>query len=434
MKDFLGIFLFTLGVAFLAFLLGAAVGIFRFFPYGPINDAYLTAYQLLNPDAIESVDDDHFLQPARYPGAGITVNETDRIQPGVTLLTSYWHNGDRWQPAIRIIDMEGNVLHQWIIRPDRIWPETPFDDHVGAQMANPNNYVHGTWLLPDGDVIFNVEYAGLARMNACGEIKWTLPYRTHHSVFMDDDGNFWASGLIWRYETINKYVHPKPTFVDETALKVSPDGEILEEIFILESIYDSGFGDVLADVTKNYDITHLNDVEILSESMADAFPTLAAGDIMVSLRNLGLVLVLDGETSLIKWYIRHPLVRQHDPDFEPDGHITIYDNRDDMTLDGMRLGPTRLLRVNPATGESGNAYPLNEEQYFYSQMGGKHQLLDNGNRLITDTIGGRVIEVDRAGDTVWSWQNDTRDGMIPEVLEGTRYPTSMATFDTSSCD
>jgi hypothetical protein len=168
--------------------------------------------------------------------------------------------------------------------------------------------------------------------------------------------------------------------------------------------------------------------------MADAFPMFAAGDLLVSLRNISTVFVLDGKTEQIKWHMRHPLVRQHDPDFEPDGTIVIYDNRDDMTQRGAQLGPTRLIKVDPATKEYTTVYPLTDKQAWYSQTGGKHQLLDNGNRLITEPHGGRVLEVDEAGELVWDWIIDPRDGLVPEVLEGSRYPAAMAEFDTSACN
>lgn len=430
MKDLIGGLLFVCALAFLAFLGGAAVIAFQVFPAKHIQNAFSAAYQLLadgSPD--DSVTGMHQLYPARYPNSGVTVFEPASAQPGVTLVTSYWADGERWQPAIRLIDMQGNMLHEWIVRPEKIWPETPFADHVAGRFNNPNNYVHGAWLLPGGDVVFNVEYAGLVRMNACGDVVWAVPYRTHHSVFRADDGNFWVSGLNWRYEKVEGYVHPFPDFVDETALQVSPAGEILREIFILESIYASDYGDLLADAIKTLDITHLNDVEVLSASMADSFPNFSAGDILVSLRNLSTVLVLDGETARIKWYLRHPLVRQHDPDFEADGHIVIFDNRDDMTQEGMQLGSTRLLRVNPADNSISTVYPVQADQAFYTQTGGKHQLLDNGNRLITEAHGGRVFEVDPAGRVVWNWVVETKgDGWVPEVLEGTRYPAEMAGF------
>ena len=146
-------------------------------------------------------------------------------------------------------------------------------------------------------------------MNACGKVIWTVPHRTHHSVFQGDDGSFWVADHNWRYEIIDNYIHPKPTFIDEAVLQVSPDGKILRDLSILNSIYSSGYGGIFSDVSKDYGLTHMNDVEILSVDMADSFPMFEAGDILVSLRNLSVVMVLDGKTGLIKWHLHHPLLR-----------------------------------------------------------------------------------------------------------------------------
>jgi hypothetical protein len=433
MKEFFGIISFAVGLAFLAFLAGATIVILDVYPSQQIRAVFQSAYGVLTGRSEnDPVNSMHHLYPVRYPESGVTINDSSRTQPGITLITSYWYTDGKWQPKIRLLDMQGKVLHEWVVRPEEIWPTSPFKDHVGDRMNRANNYVHGTWLLPDGNIVFNIEYAGLVRMDACGKVIWTVPYRTHHSVYRDDSGNFWVSGLNWRYETLPGYVHPQPEFVDEAALQVSPDGKILREIFILKSIYESGYGDLIASSQKTLDITHLNDVEVLSESMAKQFPIFAAGDIMLSIRNLSTVLVIDGKTEKVKWHFRHPLIRQHDPDFEPDGYITIFDNRDDMTQKGMKLGPTQLVRVNPATREWSVIYPQTDGQAFYTQTGGKHQLLPNGNRLITEAHGGRVFEIDTNGDTVWNWIIETRgDGLVPEVLEGTRYPAELAEFSAA---
>lgn len=98
------------------------------------------------------------------------------------------------------------------------------------------------------------------------------------------------------------------------------------------------------------------------------------------------------------------------------------------------MGSTRLLKINPQDNSFETVYPLSDDQTFYTQTGGKHQLLDNGNRLITEAHGGRIFEIDPEGRLVWNWIIETQgDGWVPEVLEGSRYPAHMADFDLSAC-
>jgi hypothetical protein len=434
MKDWLSLCLLIVAIAFLAFLYGAAVGIYRIYPYNYLSEPFAALTEVISRRQEGTSVTVNYLYKSRYPGSGVTIYDNDRAQPGVTLLTSHWPRNGRLGAGARLIDMDGNKLHEWAIDPDKIWEESPHSDFAGGKYNQPQNFIHGSYLFPNGDLIVNVEYLGLVRYNACSEIVWKLPYRTHHSVDRDDDGNFWVAGLNWRETRVDTYVHLKPPFVDETVLKVSPDGEILDEIFVLESLYNSGYQGVLADIIPKYDVTHVNDVEVLGADMADSFTMFEAGDIMVSLRNLSLVIVIDGVSHAVKWHFRHPLIHQHDPDFESDGHIVIFDNQDDTTRDGSGYGRSRLLRVNPATDDYEVVYPVNDDQPLYTQEGGKHQLLDNGNRLITEANPGRVVEVSPEGETVWNWIiGQDADGLVPEVLEGTRYPAEYAKFAGADC-
>jgi hypothetical protein len=420
-----GIAMFVLACVFLAFLAGVLAAIFQVYPYQPIQGAISEFNDQINADK----DDLHFLNKARNADSGVTVYEPGMTQPGVTLVTGYWREGTVWQPTIRLLDFDANVLHEWPIHPEVIWPQSPHNDRISGTYNKSDNYVHGSRLLPDGDIVFNIEYLGMVRMNACGEVRWQVSHRLHHSIDQDDAGNFWAAGLYWRDERISKYTHLNPPFVEETLVQISPDGEILREISILEALYNSGYEGTFTLNKKIYDLTHMNDVEVLSAEMAENFPMFNAGDIMVSLRNFSMVLIVDGETERVKWHFQHPLIHQHDPDFEPDGHIVIFDNHDDGTPDASLWGRTQLLRVDPGTKNYERIYPTDDSQPFYTEFGGKHQLLKNGNRLITEARVGRVFEITPSGEIVWNWVIESGDGeLIPEVLEGTRYPAAMAEF------
>ena len=50
------------------------------------------------------------------------------------------------------------------------------------------------------------------------------------------------------------------------------------------------------------DLFHLNDVEALSNSIADQYPLFETGDLLISLRDLHLVFVMDPITEIVKWY------------------------------------------------------------------------------------------------------------------------------------
>ncbi len=421
----IGFAAFAAAVVFLAFTAGLLTGVFKVFPFPQIEGAMLEATRALRSGGTAAPL--HFMYAKRNDDVGVTAYDPQQVQPGVTLVTGMWFTDENWRPSIRLLDFDGSVLHEWPVRPEQIWPESPHDDLAKGTHNTPTGYIHGSALLPNGDVVFNIEYLGMVRMNACGEVVWKLPYRTHHSIDVDSDGAIWASGTVWREQPVEAYVGVRPPFVDETLVKVSPEGEIEREIFILQSLYDSGFQGTVRLSHKTLDLTHLNDVEVLTAELAPAFPMFNEGDVLVSVRNINLVAVVDGKTGLVKWHFSHPLIHQHDPDFEPDGRIVIFDNNDDMTRTGEHWGRSRILAVDPATRDFDIAYPTAPDQPFYSQEGGKHQLLSNGNRLITEANAGRVFEVTPAGEMVWNWVIDSADGdYLAEVLEGTRYSAEYA--------
>lgn len=65
--------------------------------------------------------------------------------------------------------------------------------------------------------------------------------------------------------------------------------------------------------------------------MADSYPLFEAGDLLISMRNLDLVLVLDPEARTIRWHREDPWIQQHDPDFVRFGGIGILENVFDGT-------------------------------------------------------------------------------------------------------
>lgn len=414
--DRLASLLFIASLLFAAFLYGFASHRFEIFPYIILKDAHEALLSSREPP--------HYLRPVRHANPGVHIHDSDAIAPGVTLITTFWPDRN-WQPGIRIIDVEGNTLHHWDVTPHTLWPGDPHNDGMPGNMAIRDNYVHGSYLFPNGDLLYNIEYLGLVRVDRCNNVRWKLPYRTHHSISRDDDGNFWVSGAKWITADdprTGQFPGLRPPYTEDTALKVSPEGEILEEISLLEAIYNGGYQYLFWKYGyRTDDPTHLNDVESLSSSLADHFPAFESGDLVVSMKHINSVAVLD-TSGRIKWIDSHLLTRQHDPDFEEDGWIVIFDNREDGTDTGEYLGGSAIVAINPATGESRQVYPTDDSQRFFTLLGGKHRLLPGGNRLITETAAGRVFEIDASGRTVWEWIHEPYDKqMVTEVMEGTRY-------------
>ncbi len=405
-------YLFVLSVCIVIYLYGYATHKYRLFPSRTFNEGISQFKEFV------SEKKPHNLFPIRYDYSGAKIYKRNKVMPGVTLITSYWAETG-WRTGIRLINIEGKVLHHWDVNISEIWPESPHEDYVKNTKNTNGNYIHGAHMYPNGDVVFSVEYLGLVRMNFAGDVIWKLPYRTHHSIFQDEEGYLWVSGAKWVESGSDRIKHfpgLKVPYTEETLLKVSPEGEIHGEISLLESLYKSDYQHLLRGYRQTKgDLLHLNDIEMLGSDLADQFPMFDSGDLVVSLRNVSLVAVLN-QAGSIKWLAPGIFTRQHDPDFEEDGWISVFDNRE------LYLGGSKITKINPASGEIKTIYPTDHKQEFFTATAGKHQLLGNGNRLITEARAGRVFEVTPEGETVWEWIHQPFDeNDVSEIHEGTRY-------------
>jgi hypothetical protein len=72
---------------------------------------------------------------------------------------------------------------------------------------------------------------------------------------------------------------------------------------------------------------------------------------------------------------------------------------------------------------------------MYSSLGGKVQLLPNGNVLAVEPQGGRIIEIARnnGDDVVWEFVNLQEDGLAGMVFDGLRFAEDELDFVGKPC-
>ncbi len=421
---------FGLSLLFLVLLFGIASTHFGFFP-GP----QLAGAMQQGTSLFAMGERNVHLVPVRHAEAGVQAPQPGKIAAGLTLVTSLWDDLGGIAGA-RLLDAKGEVLHTWPVDPETIWAEEPYTDSVAGQFRTRGNYLHGSYLFADsGDLVVNVEFQGLVRMRADGEVVWTLNRRTHHSIDRADDGSFWVSAARMvddQADALARFPGLATPLVEDLLLRVSADGEVLQEISMLEVLFASRYracvGQPASPAAASGDVLHLNDVESLPAALADEYPLFEVGDLLVSLRDLHMVLVLHPQSGEIRWMEDSLWMRQHDPDFAGDGWITLFDNNPDE-FDGALRGGSKIVRIRPHTGEFEAVHPTKPgAASFFTKVGGKQQRLANGNLLLTEAQGGRVLEVDPAGALVWEWVKEPEsDGeVVAEVMEGTRYAVEPA--------
>lgn len=442
MIDRLAKILFALGVAALLVLAGIAIGWFRL-PPAPQIEAGIEAFRDLrnNWRSYVGTVPTKFLRPSRYPGQGVTVNEPGAAQPGVTLMTGIWDG----LPGLSLRALDGREIYRWPASFSRIWPQAPHLRPDEIPLNDWDTHLHGAVLYPNGDVVFNFEYQGLVRLDRCGKVLWRVPQRTHHVVSPTDDGTLWVPSIRQMHrEATDRFPGLAPPFTEDSILQVSPEnGRVLRDISLLEVIYNSRYEGVLfpTGITlprlQADDPLHSNYVAALSAEIAPAFPMFAAGDLLVSLRNLNLLLVIDGKTERIKWSKTGPWVRQHDPRFLPDGTISVFDNRWLDNAEYAKAGrprlASRIVTIDPKTGVTATRFEGTEKQPFYTNVMGKHQYLPNGNLLLNEVSAGRAFELAPDGRIVWEFISRYDAGRVTVLEQATRYPESYAAFAAQPC-
>lgn len=402
------LFIFSLMV--FAFIYGFVAGVGKLFPYPQIREVVTAIDDQVNPWYYIEVE---------APKVQ-TVNDHERAYPGLNLVTGM--GPDRILVA-KIVDMDGKELHRWDVDWFEIWPDAK---HIPWRKPNsrPGATMHGAYLTPEGDLIFNFEYLGLVRLAKDGQVVWRLPYQTHHSIFVDDDGNLWVSGQIDHTEPKPGYPNYKPNFVEYTVIKVSTDGEILKEISLFDILKDNGLyglltmqprGQLSTNVTD--DSLHLNDVEVFSRNMKEGF--FKHGDIMFSLRNINGILVMTPEGK-VKYSSIGKYVRQHDPDFLDGDTFSVLDNNN---ITGAAIPSSRVMLEHVPSGETEVVFEGSEKIPFFTDIMGKTQWLPNGNLLITETRGGRAFEITLQGEMVWDYYNVVGDNVLGIIDEVERLPS-----------
>ncbi|MEZ5887452.1 MAG: arylsulfotransferase family protein [Paracoccaceae bacterium] len=366
--------------------------------WGTLDNAKTLWEEMPNLRGTEPI---HFLVPARHEGSGVTVNAGAKADD-LILLSGFLGDDNK----ARLMKRDGTVLAEWAFKAHTIYDDPSFFRQ--PPMTDWNAITHGTIITPEGDVVTSFESGGLVRMDRCGKVKWATHEITHHSPNWMADGGIVVSGgrhveggdIPWPFEG---------PYWEDLVFKFDKDGNKTFEKALTALMIENGMEAWLSSTgefkTRVNGEFHLNEVEELSPALAPDFPMFQAGDLLLSLRNRNMIVVTDAAVTRIKWWKVGPFVRQHDPDFEKGGKITVFDNHSDETRDGSVAGGSRVWQIDVASGQSSVLYGGREGQFFFSAERSTHQTQPDGNMMITAAQEGRSFEVTPAGKIVWEYVN-----------------------------
>lgn len=430
--DLLAAAAFVLGLAALAFGAGFYSGKNRGPFYDPLKRLEEAARGFWNA----YVDRSDLIQTGR-PGtpAASRARALDpaRVAPGLTLVVGNTLDGF----AAWLVDAQGRERHRWRAKFSEVFPRAP---HLLYQAPDAMIAWHGTHLFANGDLLFNFQDSsfpfggGLVKLDKDSKVLWKLARNTHHDVAVEPDGTIWVPSQHYRPQGLPGLRFLRPWYYEDTVLEVAPDGTVRQEISVLEALREQpGLLSITYALGTEIDASdplHLNAVEPLPAAWADRFPGLAAGDLLLSLRNVNALVVLDPRRRRVKRVLAGPFVRQHDGDFLPNGHLLVYDNAGGDPA----CGATRVIELDPARLEVVWSYDGCRDGGFSSHTRGMQTVLANGNLLTVEPLAGRVLEVTREPEPklVWDYVNviGGEDGqpLVGVVLHAERVPEAALGF------
>ena len=329
---------------------------------------------------------------------GVTRHDAAQVSPGVNLYTS------AHAASARLIDMQGELLHEWRYPFQDVWPDYPKGNKL-------QTFWRRTHLYENGDLLAIYEGLGIIKLDKDSNLLWASEVRAHHDLEVMADGTIYV--LTRQAHMIPRISTERPVLEDFISL-LEPDGTERMRVSLLEAMEAS---EVEVDWNERArhggDLFHTNSLERLDGSLADANPAFAQGNFLVSMLLLDFVAVIDPKAERIVWGKVGPYKAQHDPQVLENGRVMIFDNKGGGGPGG---AGSRLLELGPATWETTWSYDGNAREPFYSETCGLAQRLPNGNTLVTETDLGRAFEITREGEIVWEFYNPHRAGDAEQYI------------------
>lgn len=349
---------------------------------GGVPARWFRRFKPANPQNFQSLDLMGKQDRRDNPRIWISPNAPDsyRLLVGALDIT-----GSLWGGIL--LDPLGNIIHQWEMN-----GEIEGLDYQPDVLKN----LYGVDFFPDGSTSFSMQEnaGGLIKRDVCSQKQWVKPGAFHHVVSPTEDRS-----AFWTFQGLQGDLHPILTLVDaqngETMRQI--DMALVQKANPEKLIFDLRY-------TESFNGTHPNDIDPLPTSLAPAFPQFNAGDLLISYKTTNLIFVLDPNSLEVKWWYFGAGDAQHDPDWQKDGSITIFNNNKRAARRAADLY-SEIVSIDP-NSNSHNVIIDGADFDFYSQFNGHHEITENGTALITSSMQGRVFEVDlKTGKLLFEFVN-----------------------------
>jgi hypothetical protein len=343
------------------------------------------------------------------PGkAGVTHYDRQRASAGYNLYTDY-------TDAVSMMDMDGHVVHTW---------KLPAGEGAEREMAR---------LLPDGS-LFSLGRT-LVKLSWDSTEQWRVSPK-HGQTFTHDldvlaDGSIIAlsldeqttyNGYAVKMESIEHLSARDRSLHDSwSALAALPELHGFHPATRFDGEGDAASREYYKKTGVLVDYYHANTLRALPDTpLGRQDRRFRKGNWLIGLRQVSLIAILDQDTKKIVWgwgpgTLDHP----HSPVMLQDGQILVFDN-------GFDRGYSRLVKMNPATGQVTWTYEAKPRSSFFTAERGYVQPLPNGNLLVTLSSNGQAVELTPDGQIVWEFYHpEIQNGARRAIYRMVRYPAAM---------
>lgn len=412
--------------------------------------------------------------PTVHP-TGTTIYNPEKCFNGYTIFPA------REQGAV-LIDMNGRVVNFWKDLqgfPNKLLPG---GEVVGSRGERNNEFgwqdqidlIQVDW---DGNVVW--EFNKLEYIEDPGyEPQWMA--RQHHDYqFEGNTVGYYVPGmeaktrggnklLLCHHTVTNPRISALP-LCDDTIIEINDAGEILWRWNCNEHFREMGFSEEAKNcIARNPNMNksggdwmHTNSMSVLGPNRHydNGDERFHPDNIIIDGRQTNIICIISKETGKIVWKLGPDytapearfigqVVGQHHAHMIPQGlpgagNILIYDNGgmggygapnpgSKTGLNNSLRDYSRVIEFDPVTmkmvweckpSDMGNAMPYHAD-HFYSMFISSAQRLPNGNTLITEGSGGRLMEVTRDHELVWEYISPYWGKYLPinMIYRAYRYP------------
>ena len=407
------------------------------------------------------------MPPSIYP-TGTTIYYPEKCWNGYTLFQAELHQKN--STGAVLIDMNGNVVNRWKGldgMPNKMLPGGHVMGSTGVRnfkygYQDMVDLVEADW---EGNIVWKFDKYELVK-DLRQPPRWMA--RQHHDY--QREGNpvgYYVPGmepkagggktLILCHKTLKKPGISDKPLVDDTIIEVDHKGKIIWEWTCSEHFEQMGFSArAKKTISRNPgmkpagggmgDWMHMNSMSTLGPNRLydGGDKRFHPDNIIWDGRQTNIIAIIDRKTGKIVWQLGPyftaskalrkigQIIGQHHAHMIPrglpgEGNILVFDNGGSAGygapnpgaptgIDNARRDFSRVLEFDPITLEIKWQYPAPAPgpggNRLYSAFVSSAQRLPNGNTMITEGNGGRIIEVTTGQEIVWEYVSPYKHRML----------------------